>query len=174
MIVLEEDSYAFTETGYLTPGFIDITMKDLKAYFAERIPDQKTRSELFQGLHNLVAMLSELGIQNFQMWIGGSFVSVKQQPKDIDVVCLIDYNELMNVTAQSQRLLLSSDLKERIRYFFHCDMYPVAVFPKESPYRAYTENRLMYWRGVWGFDRKFIPRGVLNITIGKGCETWMM
>ena len=31
-------------------------------------------------------------------------------------------------------------------------------------------QRKMYWRGVWGFDRKDVPRGFLQITYGRGIE----
>jgi len=169
---LAEEAYTLTDTGYLKPGFYNITLDQLGQYFAENIPDHKIRRFLYDGFCKMIEFFRLMQITDCVLWIGGSFVSSKEHPGDIDVVCFIDYNVLKNMSRQHQDQLFSLDMHASVKRCFHCDLYFVATYPEDSPEHAIQINKTMYWRGVWGFDRKSVPRGILQLTIGRGCEGW--
>lgn len=63
----------------------------MERYFVTQIPNSTTRKRLFENLQNYIQQLQKEVFPWFEMWVDGSFMTLKENPKDIDVVTLLDY-----------------------------------------------------------------------------------
>ncbi len=68
----------FDANGNLPPGVHSATLREIRAKFAWTVK----RKRLFNGLRRALRNLAEAGVT--RVWIGGSFVSDKDEPNDID------------------------------------------------------------------------------------------
>jgi hypothetical protein len=81
----------FDANGYITPSEkITVDLETLQYYFVDNFPESETRKDLFDNyLRYLDAFVKEI-TPNFTQWINGSFVTQKENPKDIDFVTFVD------------------------------------------------------------------------------------
>lgn len=61
-------------------------MEEMEEYFVFN----EHRLGLYLSLKQFIRAVKEVGIVYFDLWIDGSFVTLKTRPNDIDVVCFID------------------------------------------------------------------------------------
>ena len=84
--------FDFNEQGLLVPaGAIPAALSDIKQHFVDEFPNSKTRVRLFSNLEKYVNQLQDEVFPWFEVWVDGSFVTKKEDPKDVDVVTLLDY-----------------------------------------------------------------------------------
>ena len=69
----------FDEHGELPPGTHECTL----AEFQERFAFSARRRELLHSLRGVLRALERAGV--LRVWIGGSFVTTKQEPGDVDL-----------------------------------------------------------------------------------------
>ncbi|QMW03516.1 DUF6932 family protein [Spirosoma foliorum] len=128
-----ETVLSFTDNGLLTPNeAIEVTTSIFYERFVALFSNSSTRVQLFnEWLKYNKLLRSEIG-QDFVQWIDGSFVTLKQNPKDIDLVSFIPY-QLYNL---HHHVLdnLWSDKWEREGL----DAYFVTVYPENHP--AFTHK----------------------------------
>lgn len=83
---------SFDENGYLIPyEEIETKMETLKKYFVDTFPNSETRKLIFKNYEKFITDFQYEIFPHFEQWIGGSFVSLKEDPNDIDVVTFINY-----------------------------------------------------------------------------------
>ena len=76
----------------------------------------------------------ELVTEDFLQWIDGSFVSQKQNPRDIDIVTWIDYE-----VYQSKKELISKHfIGNAISFNFKVDNYILQNYPENHDEYAYS------------------------------------
>ena len=82
----------FTDSGLLTPReAIEVSRPIFYDQFVRAFSTSQTRARLFNEWINYNKLLrSEIG-QDFFQWIDESFVTLKQNPKDIDLVSFIPH-----------------------------------------------------------------------------------
>lgn len=173
---MEDEQLSFQDNGYLTPGIHPITLEGFETFFTKSIPDRVIRERLFLGYCKMCNTIKSLHINNFTQWIGGSFTTSKTIPGDIDVITFITYSELESIPDHIKDQVINTNILQELltgpnaKNLYECDSYILLVPPKNN--MAYNDfiQRKMYWRGVWGFDRKDVPRGFLQITYGRGIE----
>jgi len=68
----------FDANGNLPPGIHKTTLPEVRARFAW----SAKREKLCSGLSRAIRNLAEAGVK--KLWIGGSFVSEKDEPNDVD------------------------------------------------------------------------------------------
>lgn len=82
----------FDEFGNLTPyKIIETDLITLEAYFVTAFPKSKTRKRLFENYLSYIYRFQDEVFPIFEQWIDGSFVTQKENPKDIDIVTFLDY-----------------------------------------------------------------------------------
>ena len=163
--------YLLNEHGYLNAGFHEMQINDFKTLFVDSFPESNTRNKIFQGYLSFCEFLSSHGVINYFQWIDGSFCTSKTNPNDIDVVTFISYDELNNRSPQQQQELIGiANNRNLTKLNFNCDSFVVPIPPPtDKDYPNYT-NWKMYWRGVWGFDRSDIPKGIVKIVFCGGIK----
>lgn len=83
---------SFDQYGNLTPYKIKIDLITFEDLFVSAFPVSSTRKPLFDSLKSYNQKLRNiLGEDSFIQWVNGSFVSQTNNPKDIDLVNLINY-----------------------------------------------------------------------------------
>ncbi|WP_088005636.1 DUF6932 family protein [Indiicoccus explosivorum] len=162
----------FDHRGNLTPGIIrNISLQNFKIFFVEAFPDSETRERNYEGFSRFIAEIKRVNIFEAvtKFWIDGSFVTNKEDPKDVDLVFYLD------ATHPATRAVLQN--KRIFREFgipLHCDPY-FTVDPKTIPFegndveedRAHFDLYEKYWRGQFCFDRNEDPKGIIEMTIDQ-------
>src|SRR5688572_20967940 len=94
----------FDSDGFLEPGRHVATAAEMKVALVDGIPTSNNRAELFAAWETHRQTLSYL-IEVQQQWLGGSFVSAKPDPGDIDSVSFIEGEVFDSLPEQHRRLI---------------------------------------------------------------------
>jgi len=144
--------FQFDEWGYITPPEVHVlTLEEFERTFVI----DSGRERLFERLLDLVTDLKGLGATEFYFWVGGSFVTKKRVPRDIDVVCFVDYKVFRQVENQKNRL--------REYYDGYLDIFIEEDFPESHSKHPQTVRFLIDWREVFGYDRNNRRKGFIQI-----------
>ncbi|QKG55657.1 hypothetical protein GKZ68_02795 [Hymenobacter sp. BRD128] len=98
----------------------------------------------------------------FRLWMGGSFVSTKEHPSDIDVVLFLDAEVYHANEHNSHRLPF---LYENCKMMFGIDLHIIALRSKEDPLFYQSETETQHWRSCFSKDNSSEkrPRGLIQI-----------
>ena len=85
--------FNFDIRGYLKPeGKNNCSFSEIQSNLVDPFELESTRYNLFENLIQYNHELQKvLGGKSFTQWINGSFVSTQENPDDIDLVNLIDF-----------------------------------------------------------------------------------
>ena len=67
------------------PGMHEIVLNELRRRCVDPFPSSATRERLMSSLERIVRRLTSVGIVG-ELWIDGSFCTLKENPRDIDMV----------------------------------------------------------------------------------------
>ncbi len=143
--------FSFDIRGYLKPyGKNKITLQELETEFVAPFDETSTRHQLYTGyVHynkNLKALLKN---QAYTQWIDGSFITNKINPKDIDLVNLIDHELIVQYEKE-----LKEFLNERSKENYGIDGYVIRIYPKRHEKYIRTQSDLLYWEHWFSQSRK--------------------
>lgn len=155
----------FTESGLLTPATgIETSLEVIEQQFVTAFPDSASRKRLFENFQNYLT-----GFQNeifpwFEMWVDGSFVTMKENPKDIDVVTFLDWEVYERRERKLERFLGYYLEAEGI------DAYIVKVFPESHPEFGDYQDDMAYWNHIFVNNRGSAQKGFLKLKFGRNVE----
>ena len=134
-------------------GFHDLTLADLEIVFVNTFAVKERRFELIKRFKAFYELVSNLNI-NLEIWLDGSFCTLKPEPNDIDIAIFFDPRDLVNPSPEQLHIIsvLQDNNLCKIRY--KCDVY---LIPNHN-----QANR-SYWRGWFGFSRSESPKGIPRI-----------
>ncbi|MCK8600071.1 DUF6932 family protein [Desulfoferrobacter suflitae] len=138
------------------PGIQNVPLSHLEETFVAPFNSGEHRQYLCERLRNFVELLLSLGIP-FEIWVDGSFCTMKPEPGDIDLVVFAPINAVNKLPAAGRNLmkeLFAKEHKEAVKYRYGCDAYFV---PGEDA------NARSYWRGWFGFSRGENPKGIARL-----------
>jgi hypothetical protein len=122
-------------------------------------------------LRTLVSRLSGEGIEG-DLWIDGSFVTEKIEPRDIDIALEVSEAFLSKATpSQSALLDWLGDPKNReeIKRDYSCHAFVFcAVAPGHPLYPGFDIRN--YWRKQFGTDRRNNPKGIVVLALNGGVK----
>lgn len=131
----------FDKRGFLFP--YDVILSDIPTFhhaFVDKIPDP-VRIEIFENFIQFAkSFLADLSLINLQVFLDGSFTTLKRTPNDLDIVVCVDlktfqrYESLFQTKYHRQALL-----KNRL------DIYFIHVYPDNHPNHIFTESDRLYW-----------------------------
>jgi hypothetical protein len=155
---MSEQKLNFNEQGLLVPAeVIESDLDTIEKYLVTMFPKSKTRRLLFDNLVEFNQKLQSEVFPWYEQWVNGSFVTMKDDPMDVDVVTFIESDVFSFRTKQIDKI--SNDLFEKMRI----DGYFVKVFPNgSSEYKKYLEN-YQYWQHLFIHNRGRGNKGFLKL-----------
>lgn len=153
---------AFNAHGYLDAGLHKMDIGTVEDEFVVPFPHSTTRKTIIDGYKkhsiDLLALISK-----YVNFIDGSFVTNKNDPGDIDLVCFIDGDMLdaLPLPTQAQvRALLSGPVTKASH---SCDAYFCPTYPETHVKFGSYRSMRKYWMGEFGYDRSDVPKGIVVI-----------
>ena len=136
-------------------GIIDVSRQELVSVFVEPFEHKERRGYLVGRFEALIERFEETGV-SAEVWIDGSFATIKPEPADVDMVMFYDENQVKLLENDKQVILreLGNSQYTKIRY--NCDLY---FAPNNR-----TDVR-SYWRGWFGFTREEQPKGIFRMFV---------
>jgi hypothetical protein len=157
----------FNNHGYLEAGIHPATVEEIEEHLVKAFPTSTTRAEIATGYKQHRAELEKLGIQVEQL-LDGSFISTKNDPSDVDMVCFADAASIDALPPHQQlalRLLVISSFSKPT---YRCDAYFCPSVPVGHPDYETCRTSKKYWLGEFGYDRHEVPKGILQLFIPMG------
>ena len=147
---------------------IELDYIDFKQYFVDSFINSQTRNQIIENYEKFIDDFSKEVTENFVQWIDGSFVSNKENPKDIDFVSLIDFK-----TYEEKEQLIEAKFRlqgARVNYDL-IDAYSIKVYPEGHKRRNITEFDKLYWQNWFSQTKKNrlkkkFPKGYIEIQFG--------
>jgi len=139
----------FDEHGLIQPKeIIEISVEKLHHIFVEEREEKSYREKLFQRYLTYTASIEKnIGKILFQ-FVNGSFSTLKEKPKDIDLVSFIHYSDYKSKQAEIELFLSDWENVVEIDGF-------IAPF-SYSGHPHFIESQLSYeyWKSLYSFTRK--------------------
>ena len=154
----------FDEFGNLTPyQAIEVDVDTLEAYFVTAFPKSKTRKRLFENYLRYIYRFQDEVFPFFEQYVNGSFVTQKENPKDIDIVTFLDYEVYQKRGDQVLDKFWTFSLEDEGIDAYLVEDYPKnhSLFPKTNAFRKEWIKR---YSNNFPFDRN---KGFLKIIFEK-------
>lgn len=90
-----------------------------------------------------------LNTPKYVQWIDGSFISTQINPKDIDMVSLIDYELIESYEGELQEFV-TKEAKNQ----YGVDVYIVKMYPEDHKNHIRTKSDMIYWENWFGQTRR--------------------
>lgn len=142
-------------------------MWGLAALAAIPFPLSKTRHNLMAGFQTFVDRLISAHVVG-ELWIDGSFLTEKIDPKDIDVVLRVGagiFNDGLPEQIDAIRWVI-----ENQKTALGCDSYVLMEYHASDAPDLQKESEWWraYWHARWGFNDEGDPKGIAVISIPSG------
>lgn len=159
----------FNLNGYLDPGIHNADLSDIEEHLVKGFSTSITRPRIIDGYKRHRAELQALNVE-FEQFVDGSFVSTKNDPGDIDLVCFADAQAVDQLSTENKQKLRTLVLGPETKQTHYCDAYFCPTVPEHHPNYAQTRTSRKYWMGEFGFDRLDRPKGIVKtiVTIEAG------
>jgi hypothetical protein len=121
------------------------------------------------GIDTVVSRLVAVGIVG-DLWIDGSFITDKINPKDTDIVLHVDAPSMYDYGSPEQRETIDWIIGNLKDTPLQCDSYH--LFTYRIPHLLFDEgewNRA-YWHHKFGFSREIEAKGIVIIPIPDGAK----
>lgn len=142
----------FDKHGFLMPyGVIPCEIQVVEEYFVFN----EHRAEILISFKQFIHTLNGLNINDFDIWLDGSFISLKNYPNDLDLIVFLN-----DVTYQRVYTSLPL-LKTR---FQKLDVYFVQMYPVAHPKHLFSKFDELDWLHFLTKDRKRNPKGILKLS----------
>jgi hypothetical protein len=149
---------------------IEVSLETFRKNFVDDFAyDYQRRMEIFQNYKNFLPEFKQEITEDFIQWIGGSFVTKKKAPRDIDFVTLIDYKSYEKYEA----IIESKYRRQPARSIFGLvDAYVVKIYPLDHSRCWVSEYDLVYWRRLFSETKKNrakkkFAKGFIEIKFGN-------
>lgn len=153
--------------GLLPLGLHLKTLEDLQDLCVTPFATSRTRATLMGNLQYVSKRLSD-ALLPIDLWIDGSFVTEKLDPRDIDVVARVPehvYNS-GNQTMLDALAWLTDDARQGD---LSLDAYEFSDFPQNSPMYPLTRDQIKYWSDLFSGSRSgHYTKGIAVIQICGG------
>lgn len=157
--------FSFDIRGHLTPyGKNQIDHKQFKEGFVDPFDEDSSRHELYKGFIKYNNHLKDLlNNQKYIQWVDGSFISRKINPRDIDLVSLVD-----NALVEKYETELAKFVQKKSKLSYGIDGFIVRVYPQDHPKYVRTKTDLIYWENWFSMSRKNrrkqrFPKGFIEL-----------
>lgn len=161
-------SLKFDNRGHLIPyKRINVNIDEFEAFFVKQFDLTSTRSEIFKNYLKFLEDFNAEITTQFTQWINGSFVTQKENPKDIDFVTLIEHD----IYKQKRELIDKRFRLRKAKEIYQVDAYTVEIYPKNHKRHNISMIDLVYWDNWFtktkkNWAKKNFPKGYIEINFG--------
>jgi hypothetical protein len=161
--------FSFDEKGNLFPYEIikcnDIHL--LSEYFVSSFKNSKTREKIFTGFLQYILDIHKLIGSGWTIWIGGSFITNKKDPDDIDIVNIFNWTKEIN---NQSHLFGENFFSDNSKRKYYVDGYFIALYPENSEKYLYNTQDIEHWKDFFSHTREDIigyrhPKGIIEVNI---------
>ncbi len=135
--------FHFDIRGHLQPeGLIAVTPEEFEEVFVNQFVDSISRKPIFDNYCRYVKDLREVIGGGFVQWVDGSFVSNKEDPRDIDFITFVNWQAY----AQHEQEIDRQFSKWAVGNFYeNLDAYTICEYPEGHQfYQTFRADRA-YW-----------------------------
>jgi hypothetical protein len=137
---------SFDLKGNLLPARENpIDLQGFEEIFVSDFPAESNRKELFEAFTIFLRELENILVKPFGIWVNGSFISKKMNPRDFDFVVLISAEEYSNQKQYLDELFQLKDSNSG-KYL---DGYILIVYPESHKFHSYTLSDKAYWYSLF-------------------------
>lgn len=160
-------SLQFDLRGNLRPyELVETNFESLPHDLVLSYGENSTRHSIFHHFEVFLDELKTILPDPLECWVDGSFVTTKENPRDIDLVLFIDYQSF-NQKQDALRQLFDSFSNTQVRLV---DPYPVVVYPENHRNFAFYRSDYLYWFHQFSQSKpnraqRHFPKGIIKITI---------
>ena len=141
------ETITFDLRGHLLPHSpIQLNLTDFQNHFVDNFPESGTRKQIFENFLSYIQDFQKDIIVSFKMWINGSYVTRKLNPRDIDFVIFIPYD----IYRANEQMIQAKYKTEGAEQFFSVDAYTIEVYPESHNKFMFTQSDTAYWRSWFG------------------------
>ena len=142
-----------------------MSLSEVRTLCVDSFPSSTTRQQIIEGLEKIIAALKSKNIPG-EVWIDGSFVTGKMNPKDVDLVlrCPAEFYENSTQDQRDTVDWLQSNLKEE----YLCDSYCFMEWPEGHSNYWLGEYMYSYWMRQFGFSRGSEMKGIAVVPLLGG------
>lgn len=159
---MNPQKFDFNEHGLLIPAeAISSDLEALQHHFVAAFPKSKTRKELFKNLMLFNEIMQKEVFAWYEVWVDGSFVTKKLNPKDLDVVVFLEYEVYEMREKKLMHLMAVSFDTLRI------DAYFVKVYQRSHPLLPVTMINRNDWFEFFTTTRGENKKGFLKLNFGR-------
>jgi hypothetical protein len=133
--------------------------------FQEQFASSPNRIVIFQHFALFLNRLKAILQGQTEIWVDGSFITKKLNPRDIDLVVFIDYQDFAKNEVELRQLFTEFDMDNERKV----DAYPVILYPETHPNYTASRSDCLYWLDLFGKTRpnradKRFSKGIIKIT----------
>jgi hypothetical protein len=146
----------------LPVGFHQMKVKDVRTLCVDAFPLSKTRNEIMTYLE---AVIDALSIEKIiaDIWVDGSFLTCKVDPKDSDILLHIQGDFYDNAQPTQRRVIDWVNANLKVTHL--CDSYVYYEYPQGHQWHWTGEWMKAYWIKQFGFSRKDQFKGMALIKV---------
>lgn len=151
---------SFDRYGNPVPAeLIPVSVAEVEEAFLTAFPHSTTRKAIMDGWMAYNRDLAALLSSEWEQWLDGSFITLKPNPNDIDVVNFIA-GDLPSGCYEKLYPFTYPDSLEK----YCVDAYFIRVYPPgSSMHNIVTKKGYDYWLGQFGQDREERPKAILTL-----------
>ncbi len=143
----------------------DLSLNDFKENFVDSFDEYSTGHEIFSNYKQYLQEFKKEITPNFKQLINGSFVTNRINPKDIDLVNIVDYE----IASKKYDILREKFLNRQSLRHFKIDAYLIRIYPQDHKEYSKTVSDLLYWEHWFGNTKKNrakkrFPKGFIELS----------
>ena len=188
MIETDKGIPDFEDNGNLPHKCYEVTLGDIKEKLVDSFPNSKTRASRFECFMKFYRDLITNVKSCTHLLIDGSFVTNKENPRDVDFTIIVDSLKLTENEKNylEQKLYEKKELKQEFLMFeeivdkgmlkedslynlrfykMGCDFFQITKYPPSHfLYGDYVDEK-KGWIDWWGHKRDGSEKGFLNLIV---------
>lgn len=145
----------FDNFGNLHPyDIIEAELNIIEELFVTSFVESMTRKTLFSDFHLFLNEIKSI-VENGTLWLDGSFITLKKNPRDIDILIFVRSEVLLE--KERELTILKKKYQPKI------DSYFIELLPKNHPKYFLFEMNRKEWLFTFSTSRSFQNKGIIQI-----------
>lgn len=142
------------------------SFEEFEERFVDQFPNSDTRKEIIGEYKKHCNEVVSYGIVNEQ-WVNGSYITIKDDPSDIDMLFEVDGTELdnRNLKETMDDVIDNAQARSNLR----CDSHYISKYPESEKeydlYREYIDTKIKFLGMLWNSDRDYNLKGIIKFDI---------